>query len=499
MISFTKYEFNDTIPLYKIKFRGDSVPEIYYDSSDPEDIELYAKKLIGKTFKDVLELSTSATRETTQGYSKNVTYYEDFKSKGGLGHLLEEHYFHYAINSDSSADFLEAGVELKVTPYKINKNKTISAKERLVITMIDYMAVINEQFESSHLLEKSRLMLLIYYLYQIKMNRLDYRIDYVSLFSFPKEDLKIIHDDWDKIINIIKIGKAHELSEGDTLYLGACTKGATSANVRQQPYSNIPAKQRAFCLKTSYMTFVLNTYIITSKRTYEPIIKNNTELLNTTFEDYITNKINKYVGLSVKELCINFNINYEKRAKNLESRLAFKILGINSNNAEEFVKANIVVKSIRLNHNSTIKESMSFSAFKFKELVEEEWENSTLYNYLSETRFFFVIYKFDQNDILRLKGCQFWNIPYNDLENEVYKVWSLTRKIILEGIKITIRNGKHYNNLPSASENPVCHVRPHAQNRLDTYELPDGSQFTKQSFWLNNTYIASQLKEQFKN
>ena len=79
---------------------------------------------------------------------------------------------------------------------------------------------------------------------------------------------------------------------------------------------------------------------------------------------------------------------------------------------------------------------MSFPTFKFKELIEEEWETSVFGTYLSETRFFFVVYKFDENDVLRLKGCQFWNIPYADLENEVKKVWNKTKQVIIDGLFI---------------------------------------------------------------
>lgn len=50
---------------------------------------------------------------------------------------------------------------------------------------------------------------------------------------------------------------------------------------------------------------------------------------------------------------------------------------------------------------------MSFPIFRFKELVEEEWENSTFGNYLRETRFLFVVYKFGENGELRLRGAQF--------------------------------------------------------------------------------------------
>jgi DNA mismatch repair protein MutH len=51
----------------------------------------------------------------------------------------------------------------------------------------------------------------------------------------------------------ITSGKTHELSEGDTFYLGACTKGANALSVRKQPFSEIPAKQRAYSFKQGYV------------------------------------------------------------------------------------------------------------------------------------------------------------------------------------------------------------------------------------------------------
>ncbi len=177
--------------------------------------------------------------------------------------------------------------------------------------------------------------------------------------------------------------------------------------------------------------------------------------------------------------------------------LAYRILGIKGNHAKEFEKANIVVKTIRIEKNNRIKENMSFPTFKFKELVKEDWENSSFGSYLRETRFLFVVYKFDKNNELRLKGCQFWNIPYSDLEVDVQKVWRRTQRVLLNGLQIKKRNGKNYNNLPNASENPVCHVRPHARNSKDTFELPDGRQYPKQCFWLNNSYVLKQLNSDF--
>lgn len=472
---------------------------IEYDRSDPISIEVYSQKLIGKTFRQILEEDDArqpmAGRKDSSPYGTSEVS-EIKRNKGNLGQIIEEKFFHYECNSDSRADFHEAGVELKVTPYKINRNGSLSAKERLILTMIDYYRVVNEKFEESHLWNKSRLILLVYYLYmkEIKYN-LDYKIGYSRLFTPPEQDVKIIRHDYYVIVSKIKAGKAHELSEGDTLYLGAAPKAATSKDRRKQPFSDELAKPRAFAFKNSYMTYVLNNYIVPGKVTYEPIIQDKTV---DSFEDYVTEKIDSYRGYSVDDLCTKFEVEVHKRQKNLEAMLAYRILGIKGNHAEEFEKANIAIKTIRIEKNNRIKESMSFPTFHFKELVEEKWEDSTFGNYLRETRFLFVVYKFDQDNILRLRGCQFWNIPYEDLESYVRDVWEKTKKVISDGLQVKMINGKLTNNFPKASENPVCHVRPHARNAQDTYELPDGRQYPKQCFWLNNTYIYEQIDDEIK-
>ena len=243
------------------------------------------------------------------------------------------------------------------------------------------------------------------------------------------------------------------------------------------------------------MTYVLNHYIAPGKTTYEPIVR---EDIVDSFEDYVIEKVNRFQGYSVEELCEEFEVDRQNKPKSLEAILAYRILGIKGNHAEEFEKASIVVKSIRIGKNDKIKESMSFPTFRFKELVKEEWEESKFGNYLRETRFLFVVYKFDRNDVLRLRGCQFWNIPYEDLETDVKLVWEKTKQVLREGLQVIETNGVHRNNFPKASENPVCHVRPHARNAQDTFELPDGRQYPKQCFWLNNTYIYQQIQDDIK-
>ena len=73
------------------------------------------------------------------------------------------------------------------------------------------------------------------------------------------------------------------------------------------------------------MTYVLNNYIIPGKNTYEPIIKGTAE---ESFEDYVVGKIGAYCDWSVTDLCNTFHIEYQKKPKNLEAMLAYRMLGI---------------------------------------------------------------------------------------------------------------------------------------------------------------------------
>ena len=250
-----------------------------------------------------------------------------------------------------------------------------------------------------------------------------------------------------------------------------------------------------------------------NKTTYEPIIKNLSDLNGTTFENYVLNKIDSHIGKSDKELCEFFNREYNNnKAQWID--LAYRMLGIKSNQAEEFIKANIVVKSIRIEEDSSMIESMSFPAFKFKDLVTEEWEESDLFKYFDETRFLFVVYK-KNGDNYVLKGSQLWNMPFNDLNKTVYEGWTSIHTAISKGVSFTIKSTKSgfivSNSLPKKEDNPIIHIRPHAQKSAYRFsngqiigdinknanELPDGQWMTTQSFWINNSYILKQLNPDF--
>lgn len=482
-----------------------------YDPTNPESIENYAIQLTDKTFMDVILEKNNVMSDAVEAYANKLR-------KGGLGNLLEEVYFGYKANSNQEADFPEAGVELKVTPYEVTQKGELRAGERLVLTMINYDSPIEMEFYKSHAWEKMRLIILIYYWRNKQLNsNLLYKIGFVKLFTPPEADLEIIKQDYDYIVNTIRDGRAHELSEGDTMYLGACTKGANAekSTVPQYYGDKIPARKRAFCFKSSYMTYVLNHYIA-GKTSDNSILKDANALKEKSFEEILEDIVMKYVGMSDKELCELFGREYNNN-KAQWNDLACKILGIRDEHADEFEKANIKVKTIRIEENNTMRESMFFPPFKFMDLVEEEYEDSALHDYFDETRLFFFVWKRD-GDVYRVKGCQLWNMPHLDLNVTVRKEWEQYRHIIQYGVKFTKcvdSSGKmsFKNNLPNKSETEVIHVRPHATKAAyrfkngeeygnverDANMLPSGEYMTTQSFWINNSYILKQLKRLLDN
>ena len=449
-----------------------------------QEIELISKSAIGKSINDILN-------------EKIITIENRDANKGGLGQLVEKYLFGMDNNNDSEPDFMPAGIELKVTPYKKIKNGKLSAKERLVLNIIDYMTEYKNEFRSSHFWYKNNKIQLLWYLWEANKDKKDLIITHEQLLELEKnEDLKQIEEDWNFIIQKIKDGKAHEISEADTMYLGACSKGANSSSTREQPFNDIPAMQRAFCFKNSYMTQLVRKYI-GDYSNVEKVLKRTTN----TFNEFIEVVINKYKGKTQKELMNEFGL--KSNAKNINNIIISRMFNVKSKLAEteEFQKAKIIPKTIRIEENGRIKESISFPYFKYTELVKQDWENSDLKEELETTKYMFFIFKMDNGEYV-FKGIKLWNMPEMDIETSVMEMWKKTYNTIKSGnIVKSIENGYRTTNFVGMSENLVCHVRPHGRNAKDVCELPvpdkltGATEYTKHCFWINNTYIKEIFKE----
>ena len=454
-----------------------------------------------ETKEEILKKSKSLEKTTFGEYDINNRLLNS-NNKGSFGQIIEEGFFEYDVNSRPEADFVEAGIELKVTPFVQNKNHTYSAKERLVLNMIDFMNEDLYEFEQSSFWKKNKQLLIIFYLYEVNKLAKDLMIHHVLYWEYNEKDLKIIKQDWQKIVDKIKSGEAHLISEGDTLYLGACRKGNRDTKKVSQPFSNILAHKRAYALKNGYMSHLLRTHTLQNNNTFESIIKDTNILDGMTFEDYIISKMSPFYGQSVKSLKDRYQL--ETNSKAVNQMIISRILGIEKDisESEEFQKGGYKVKTIRVNENGKVKESMSFPKFSFIQLAQDAWEESSIREMFYGIRFMFVVFKVSKDEEI-LDKVIFHSLSDDDIDIHIYEVFNKTQKTLNSGEVIhgIDDRGYYQYNFPKMKDNPVSHIRPHGQNRNDVDLLPVRDRHTqldkivKMCFWLNASYIRNIIEK----
>ena len=431
-----------------------------YDPESADSILEYAGRLEGKTLREATDLGEIA---------------DPHNRRGAFGNALEEYYFHIEPNSRPTADFDGAGLELKSTPLKKNKNGELSAKERLVISQINYMTVVNEDFEHSHLMDKAENILLVSYLYEQDKDPLDYVIQSAVRWSFPEDDLPQIKKDWEAVVGKVRSGHAEDISGSDTLYLEACTKAKDSTVRTRQPYSDALAKPRAWALKASYMPAVQRKIIDELQSIPRAAGEKNLGLL-----ELLRSRFAPYLGMSEAQLAEKFHVS---GSKDRCARITKKILGVNeSSEIEEFAKAGIVPKTIRVRTSGRPKEALSFPTFDYYELLERDFEDSDFYGYLMQ-KYLFVLYREDAEGVYRLRDICFWQMPEDDL---------FDARLCYDQMRENVRKGRADISVKS-SENRCCHVRPHGRDGKDTRPQPYGPPVVKKSFWLNQGYLQEEL------
>ena len=146
------------------------------------------------------------------------------------------------------------------------------------------------------------------------------------------------------------------------------------------------------------------------------------------------------------------------------------------------------------------KEDISFPTFKYKELTQTDWEDSEFKNIL-ESKFFFVFYQFEGENLI-LRKVKFWNMPHSDIiEAKDVRDKMITTLTKGEVVKEVTSKGIRKTYFPKKTENRISHVRPHARNADDTYDLPIAdkltglTEFTKHCFWLNASYVKNEIYE----
>lgn len=470
-----------------------------FDKRSPLSIYEFSRFLIGHSLRSLLG---------------DEVVLKSRKGKGGLGQMVEELFFGYRINSNREADFGEANVELKCTPLiKAKSDNSYRIKERLICTMIDYFDLVETKFENSHLISKCRLMLILFYLHSSGDPIYDYSFLFRILWELPDKDLLLIKKDYETIADKVRRGEAHLLSEGDTLYLGACRKGQKGDSKQAQPFSDHKANKRAFSLKPAYMRYVLSHVINSGENHFtnyskSPKTKTDFELVSAAelqennFENIILSRFEGFYGLTYVEICKKLGIEaYQSKSKYADVCGLIASNGISKrlSSAEEFIKSGIVMKTIRLRPNGMPKEAMSFKNIDYCEIfANEEWTESELYEIFTN-RFLFVVFRpvkgktitihnnTSGKDVIEnayiLDKVFFWTMPSEDIES-AHTYWKHIRKNVLD-------NNIHLKSFWSISDHRKFHVRPKASKKIQLTANPNGGKCEKYCYWFNQDYIKN--------
>lgn len=241
-----------------------------------------------------------------------------------------------------------------------------------------------------------------------------------------------------------------------------------------------------FAFKPSFMSSVINMTQFST--------------LPTNFtSNFAKERLSKYFGIRLTKIFDNV-----PDAKNRFNMIAHDLIGFDPLLSEFLSKSGFIIKSCLIDEDFKIKESISFPAFKFEEVIKENRDNSKLRLMFSNARYLF--FAFARKNSFVLKTVVEYRMPLNILDNEIKKVWEETKNIINQGDIVKSiskdKNGKYkfLTNFPSMKSNLYCHVRPHGRNSLDTFPLPypdkltGQTNFTKQCFWLSASYVSEIIK-----
>lgn len=449
---------------------------------------------------EILNITRNAMHKTFGDFGLNESY--NGKNKGGLGGFVEENIFNYSANSDDNPDFIDAGIELKVTPVKRNQDGSISSKERLVLNMINYKQEATKDFKTSSFYHKNKRLLIWFYLYALGVHPSNFEITDYYLLEFENSlQYKVIERDWtiihDKIVN----GLAHEISESDTEFLAACTKGANSEILVEQYNTSVKAKPRAYSFKSFFMTYIYRN-MIHNLSPYSPLVSED-EWMKNPLEEIYKEKLNIYHGLTQAQLCRKLGVH--SKSKQLNFLIAQKMLGISGKKkaTPEMEIAGIIFRTITVDKNGRPTEAMPFKSFEFEELINTPWEESSIREDFVDLKLMLFVFK-EINGVISFDKIVFWNAPNKVVDGTIKEMHEECAELVRKGEAFYFDSkGKIKDKFPKENRNTnhVCHVRPHARVGLDHYELPVADKitgitsYTKQSFWFNKDFIEKMIKD----
>lgn len=398
------------------------------------------------------------------------------RTKGRVGQHVES-YFGLRPNNDAGPDFPHLGIELKTVPMRrLKAGSNLSAKERTVITQINYDDIATQPFDGSPLDTKTRHTLYVFYEWQRDQPTTEAPVLRSYLHERDTAALDIARRAHDHVVTEVRAGRAHLLSEGDTLGIGPATKDAGARDI-PQPFGIEPARRRAFAWKAAYTTALY--------RSLEGEHRRGDRGLQAVLDEASAH-VSRHRGWTVRELRDEYCPGTSDGWKSVTGAVSRRLLGSPSTAREPaaYEPFGLLVRAIRVGEDGMPWEAASFPSIDFNDVAEEEWESSPLVEQLRSI--LLVVFRDPRKQVLEseLTRLIHWQPTSRDVAvmREEYERF---RRFIADS---------RPDDAPKEQQTEILHLRPHGSDGNDLVELPNGRLFRRSAFWLNKSYLREVIE-----
>jgi DNA mismatch repair endonuclease MutH len=241
------------------------------------------------------------------------------------------------------------------------------------------------------------------------------------------------------------------------------------------------AKRRGWALKPALTRSILSDIVSDL-----PVESVAAEVAVESFEDVTLARIRPFVARPLRAIIDELGIG-SLAGKAKGAVIVRRALGLQERSrVVEFERIGLEVKTVRLSPAGRPYEAMSFPAFRYRELVDEEWPDSDLLGRLNRL---LVVPLVGNHRTTTFEDCVlgspfFWSPTDRELEG-IAREWTMFRDEIRAG---------HALDLTPASRTTYIHVRPKARDGRDTDIAPQLGPVIKKCFWLNKAYVEAIIR-----
>lgn len=363
-------------------------------------------------------------------------------NKGYVGAVIEQSVLGYPADCDRRPDLLVDGseVELKTTGIVKSRQQGVAyeAKEPMSITAVRPEEIVNEEFENSAFWEKTRRLLIVYYLYAHQVSSPaeygDFPIKDYEFIDFYGENKKLLEHDWTIVRDFIREIQEEYPDDSESQY------PRISSELNRQKLTVIdtapkwPNRPR-FRLKRAFVSNLVNNCFGEKYDKLPHLYSNFDEIMREC-----ARLTNEYGGMTIDELFDKFGVNHKDKVSKRDSEaVAVRMFGGTArcmNKVEIFSKLSIVGRTIVLSSSGKRTEDMKLFPIDFEELQNPEidFEMSEFRANFADSKLLCIIFQepgkerpFGQNIF---RGFKLVTFSDAFIEQHVRPVWNRMRELI---------------------------------------------------------------------